>query len=904
MRKHLLLVIIVIGSLLIPISGAAPLQAASAEVVETSASVGAQDVLLSADPVVYRAGQRNIAGGTIAVLGDVDGLGQVNMLDMQACVDHILGRQDWGENADVNEDGSVNVVDVQEIVNTILSNMPPCNSPPHNLAIGYEAVDADFTAATNLPRDEAEASAGTPDPILPVFGGDWIDGGPTPDSVTGLGNMLGAYLGKTYDVGAHESGMGVAWAGVRSHTDLLTYGLPSGWRVAEEGELVSFTDIGAPSSLTNGRLLIVQDAPGEARAFLAADFGQLSGEARWEFYNTLLGSHGGECYLVDPVHFRDGLGAAIVNRGNHIKFVGARVDDEGVLEVTGGAAFGNLMAVRDDMFTFMRSLYYAWNLQEDPMTSPNMDFVTPPASGPEAGNPFTVEVTLTSASVTLNGTGGPVDVQFRRKTSGDTEPWRDAMGLSVVTHDAINTRTGSIFHLAPGTTYEVRVGAEIATFTTRSIPKMQAGGEIIEVWDTGLSQALVAGTDQNSNPTYVYHAGNYGSATFAEGGSEYNPVLHRAYGDGDVSFDSIRIEGSYIWIDGFTAASGFHGGNSATGVTLTRNRTDHAFHSIDSDGTNWLSLDNTLVGDQDGSCSGSECYSGEGIEFDGRGHVAAFNTVSEVGDGFSYGDGHIDVHNNLIHHIVDDFIEPDYSFDNYRMWNNFGYELATNALSLQPINGGPWYYFKNQASGLGSIFKLRTGSGDTYVVSNSLAAAHPSQGIEMIFSGKGMIAGNYFAVKDDAGWGWDHIGYTSGSMPNLLELKLWDYNRYGTSATNLFKLGSTRYSIVDLQNEFGADSNTAMVSPGAPGLQVRYQPGKVINFTGSASDLDEGDTVTLEWFTRIVGGSEGPVQSIGPSFAWTIPADPSGNTYEIILRASDGTATVEEILDVQVLPAN
>jgi len=43
----------------------------------------------------------------------------VDVLDIQACVNHILGRHDWRGAADVTEDGLVNVLDVQEIVNIL-----------------------------------------------------------------------------------------------------------------------------------------------------------------------------------------------------------------------------------------------------------------------------------------------------------------------------------------------------------------------------------------------------------------------------------------------------------------------------------------------------------------------------------------------------------------------------------------------------------------------------------------------------------------------------------------------------------------------------------------------------------------------------------------------------------------
>jgi hypothetical protein len=52
--------------------------------------------------------------------GDINKDGQVNIQDIQACVNHILGKQDWGSTADVNRDGTVDEEDVKEIVNIIL----------------------------------------------------------------------------------------------------------------------------------------------------------------------------------------------------------------------------------------------------------------------------------------------------------------------------------------------------------------------------------------------------------------------------------------------------------------------------------------------------------------------------------------------------------------------------------------------------------------------------------------------------------------------------------------------------------------------------------------------------------------------------------------------------------------
>ncbi len=59
-----------------------------------------------------------VSGATLT--GDVNQDSKVDVLDVQACVNHILAVQDYGSSADVNKDGSVNVLDVQTVVNIIL----------------------------------------------------------------------------------------------------------------------------------------------------------------------------------------------------------------------------------------------------------------------------------------------------------------------------------------------------------------------------------------------------------------------------------------------------------------------------------------------------------------------------------------------------------------------------------------------------------------------------------------------------------------------------------------------------------------------------------------------------------------------------------------------------------------
>ena len=58
------------------------------------------------------------------VKGDVNGDGEVNIVDVNAIIDVILtgDAADKGFNADVNDDGEVNIADISAIIEIILSS--------------------------------------------------------------------------------------------------------------------------------------------------------------------------------------------------------------------------------------------------------------------------------------------------------------------------------------------------------------------------------------------------------------------------------------------------------------------------------------------------------------------------------------------------------------------------------------------------------------------------------------------------------------------------------------------------------------------------------------------------------------------------------------------------------------
>jgi len=69
---------------------------------------------------IYSNGYNPCTSTPPALKGDLNKDGKVNIQDVQACVNHISGKQDWGTRADVNGDGKVDEMDVREIMNIIL----------------------------------------------------------------------------------------------------------------------------------------------------------------------------------------------------------------------------------------------------------------------------------------------------------------------------------------------------------------------------------------------------------------------------------------------------------------------------------------------------------------------------------------------------------------------------------------------------------------------------------------------------------------------------------------------------------------------------------------------------------------------------------------------------------------
>ncbi len=96
-----------------------------------------------------------------------------------------------------------------------------------------------------------------------------------------------------------------------------------------------------------------------------------------------------------------------------------------------------------------------------------------------------------------------------------------------------------------------------------------------------------------------------------------------------------------------------------------------------------------------------------GIKVYGPGHVIAHNSIAFFHDAIgisTYGTPEkeqelkavsIDIYNNDLHLMVDDFIEADGGVHNIRIMRNRGVNAAENGISAQPVFGGPAYYIRN-----------------------------------------------------------------------------------------------------------------------------------------------------------------------------------------------------------------
>jgi hypothetical protein len=249
----------------------------------------------------------------------------------------------------------------------------------------------------------------------------------------------------------------------------------------------------------------------------------------------------------------------------------------------------------------------------------------------------------------------------------------------------------------------------------------------------------------NGAPRPGYLAmGNVFDGTYylTQSGTPEKPIVIKGAGDGEAIFDGDGCQylfnlmgGSYQYFEGITIRNtnvafllGIKGIAGASGFTLKRSKVYDVGRVVQDDWSsskNFYIADNTLIGRHDPNKMmgwiGSpwekfpgfpELLTSEyAIKVYGQGHVVAYNYVANWHDGIdvaTYGtpDGApndvpdrvplaIDFYGNDILNMGDNCFETDGGARNIRVFRNRCFDSASGALSVQPMFGGPVYFYQN-----------------------------------------------------------------------------------------------------------------------------------------------------------------------------------------------------------------
>lgn len=271
-------------------------------------------------------------------------------------------------------------------------------------------------------------------------------------------------------------------------------------------------------------------------------------------------------------------------------------------------------------------------------------------------------------------------------------------------------------------------------------------------------------------------------------GTAERPIVIKAAGDGDVIIDGagnhrlfdVTASAHHIF-EGLTFrntdivfAAGFKGGYGATDLTVRNSRFEDVGSAIWTEyagSRNFYIADNIILGRKDrhrllgwynpGIYGENPLKSYNAIKVYGSGHVIAHNSIAYFHDGIcvsTYGTPEeeqelkavsIDIYNNDIHLMADDFIEADGGVHNIRVMRNRGVNTAQCGLSAQPIFGGPAYYIRNVLYNVpsGCALKYNDKPAGLYFFHNTIISESSNRSI---FS-NGHFRNNLFLGRDAPG---------------------------------------------------------------------------------------------------------------------------------------------------------
>ena len=253
-------------------------------------------------------------------------------------------------------------------------------------------------------------------------------------------------------------------------------------------------------------------------------------------------------------------------------------------------------------------------------------------------------------------------------------------------------------------------------------------------------------------------------------GTPERPIVIRGAGDGEVIFDGagayrlFDVTGSsYHIFEGLTIrntdiafAAGLKEVAGATGLTVRNCRIEEVGIAVTTEyagSKNFYIADNIMIGRDDryrlrgwanpGVYPPNQLNSYTAVRVYGSGHVICHNAIAFFHDGIcvsTYGSPEeeqdlkavaIDIYNNDIHLMADDFIEADGGVHNIRVMRNRGVNSGQCGLSAQPVFGGPAYFIRNVLYHIpnGCALKFMSKPSGLFVLHNTIIAENGNREI-------------------------------------------------------------------------------------------------------------------------------------------------------------------------------
>lgn len=407
-----------------------------------------------------------------------------------------------------------------------------------------------------------------------------------------------------------------------------------------------------------------------------------------------------------------------------------------------------------------------------------------------------------------------------------------------------NRHAGSLFGLAPATTYEVELtlvdpdgGGEVRVVqaTTRGVPPVLPGPGIA-VTPATLAQALGAA---KPGDLLELGPGVYPTVVASKSGTAGAPIVLRGK-EGAVIAGDVRLDGlAHVFVEALTIQGKvkLNGGQGIVVRGCTIDTPQDGIVAFGSGSTDGYFADNTISGPTawaEGSLGVNGDNLGEGIQLAGAGNVIAHNRVrgfrdciSLLEDGEAVNQRSIDIHGNDLSVCADDAVEADFSMGNVRVYGN---RITSSfiALSSQPSLGGPTYFLRNTMYGIvHTPFKLYRGSVGDVVVHNTVVKNGDALGI---YAGKtwsrALFRNNLFLGGSGGGL-YNGFDAGSGQVAVLADADAscdLDHDGFGSIGTGFFtgRIGAVKFSSLAELNSLTSEKHAISVDLAALNPSVAF----------------------------------------------------------------------------------